>query len=488
MRIQLPRLHELLEELVSLPQETEWCEFKLNNYNPDEIGKWISGLANSSNLAGEKFGYLVFGIEDTTHNILGTNVLLTKQKKGNEPLQSWLSKMLSPSIDFFIHEFIYKEKQICLVEIPAAIARPVAFQNIEYVRIGEVTKPLRGYPQKEQKIWNNPFNRNFETEIAASGLSKHEILNLLDSVSYLKLVGKPMPDDHSLIINDLMDEEFIIEERGKLSITNMGALMIGSDISNFQTLERHSIRVIFYKGKNRVETQQEYLVKGGYAIKFQDIIELILERLPSNEEIVNALRVDKKVYPAIAIRELVANALIHQDFTLRGTSPMIEIFADRIEISNPGMPLINTSRFIDSVPRSRNEKIAGFMRRVGICEERGSGIDKVIASAEIYQLPAPNIEATEDWTKVTLYSYKDLNKMSKDDKIRACYQHSVLKYVTNEQMSNQTLRKRFKIKDSNYSIASRIIKETQEAGLIKIYGSQTASKSKKYAKYIPSWA
>ena len=86
------------------------------------------------------------------------------------------------------------------------------------------------------------------------------------------------------------------------------------------------------------------------------------------------MRKEVSMYPELSVRELVANAIIHQDLTLRGTGPMIEIFADRMEITNPGIPLVNTERFLDSPPRSRNESLAPFMRRVGICEERDGNI------------------------------------------------------------------------------------------------------------------
>jgi ATP-dependent DNA helicase RecG len=95
------------------------------------------------------------------------------------------------------------------------------------------------------------------------------------------------------------------------------------------------------------------------------------------------------MYPEIAVRELIANALIHQNFSVTGVGPMIEIFANRMEITNPGIPLVQTDRFLDSPPRSRNETLASIMRRIGICEERGSGVDKIIFETELYQLPAP---------------------------------------------------------------------------------------------------
>lgn len=122
------------------------------------------------------------------------------------------------------------------------------------------------------------------------------------------------------------------------------------------------------------------------------------------------------VYPSAAVRELVANALIHQDFSITGTGPFVEIFDDRVEISNPGRPLVEPLRFVDSPPRSRNERLADIMRRAGICEERGSGWDKIGFQVEVYQLPAPLVEVTPEHTRVTLYGHRELNDMDRADR------------------------------------------------------------------------
>lgn len=216
------------------------------------------------------------------------------------------------------------------------------------------------------------------------------------------------------------------------------------------------------------------------------MIDFINSQLPQNEEIGRALRREERMYPELAVRELAANALIHQDFLMTGTGPMIEIFADRIEITNPGIPLIDTQRFLDLPPVSRNEALAAMMRRFGICEERGSGIDKVVFQAEVFQLPAPDFLVTDRHTQAVLYAYRELSEMSREDRIRACYQHAGLQYVSNTQMTNTSLRKRFSISDRNYAIASRIIAETMSAGLIKRFDPE--SRSRKHAKYVPFWA
>ncbi len=164
---------------------------------------------------------------------------------------------------------------------------------------------------------------------------------------------------------------------------------------------------------------------------------------------------------------------------------MVEVFDNRIEITNPGKPLIDTLRFVDHSPVSRNEFLAKAMRNLKICEERGSGIDKVISECEFNQLPAPKFIVEEKYTRVILYGPKSLREMDKEDKARACYQHACLKVVSGEYMTNQSLRERFGIDEKNYPMASRIIQETINQDLIKDYDPD--NKSKKYAKYVPYW-
>ena len=194
-----------------------------------------------------------------------------------------------------------------------------------------------------------------------------------------------------------------------------------------------------------------------------------------------------KMFPRQALRELIANALIHQDFLATGTSVMIEMYSDRVEISNPGIPPIRIERFIDEY-RSRNEQLADIMRRFNICEEKGSGIDKVIHAVEDFQLPAPDFRVGETRTTAVLFVYQDFADMSKSDRIRACYQHCCLLYVSNQLMSNQTLRERFSMNNSQKSTSaiSIVIRATKEDGLIKQDDSESAST--RYARYIPFWA
>ena len=470
----------LIEELRALPKENEWTEFKSSHYTPQIIGEYISALSNSACLENKEYAYLVFGIENEAHQLIGTSFKPTKEKVGNEEMENWLATQLEPKIDFKIFEFTLSNNPLVLFRIDPAINTPVKFKGEAFIRVGSYKKKLKDHPEKERKIWQKVKHIVFEKESAFKNLSADKVLTLLSYPDVFKLLNIPLPENKKGILEKLEQEKLIKKRLEKYQITNLGAILFANDLNDFEGLARKAPRVVIYKGKNRLNTIKEQTGVKGYAIGFEGLVNYINDQLPSNEEIGRVFRKEVRVYPELAIRELVANAIIHQDLTISGTSPMIEIFEDRIEITNPGKPLIDTQRFIDHTPESRNEMLAGFMRRMNFCEERGSGIDKVIFQVEVFQLPAPEFISANDYTRAILFSPKSLRQMSKLDKIRACYQHCSLKYVSGEYMNNQSLRERFAIDKKNYPIISRIIRDSIEAGLINEYENSRM--------YIPFWA
>lgn len=475
----------LLKDLITLPKENEWVEFKENFHSHDEIGERLSALSNSACLHNQHCGYLVFGVKDELHTVVGTDFKPSQKKVKQQELETYLVQRLIPRIDFRFYEFEYKGLGVVIFEVPSAVSQPTRYINEAYIRIGSYTRKLNEFPEKESKIWAQKTFRTFEQGIAKRGLSAEDILRLLDSQSYFDLLKIPYPSERKGVIEKFISEKFIKVVTNHYQITNLGAILFAKNIDNFDTLARKAVRVIVYQGKNRINTEREQIGKKGYAVGFEGLINWVNSQLPANEEIGKAFRKETRMYPEIAVRELVANAIIHQNFLEAGTGPMVEIFEDRIEFTNLGLPLITTNRFIDEF-QSRNETLAGFMRRIHICEEKGSGIDKVIDGAEVFQLPAPDFQSKEKHTKAIMYAYKDLNHMDKADKVRAAYQHACLCHVSNDKMTNQSLRERFKIKEQNAATASRIIRDTVDEGLIKL--DDPDSKSRKYVKYVPFWA
>lgn len=476
-----------LDELMALPAETEWVEFKCNNTNPEEIGEYLSAIANAAALHSKEQGYIVWGVDDATHRVVGTTFKPRQVKKGDEELENWLGRLLHPRLDFRIHEVLHEGKPVVIFAVPAALHTPIRFRETEFIRVGTYKKKLKDYPEKERALWAIFQHQSFEQGIAAREVNSDEVLALIDYPTTLELLGQTLPANRTAILERLTKEKVIVPHSGDhYDITNLGAALFAKSLNRFDRLARKAMRVIQYKGQNRVETVKEQTGAKGYAVGFEGLIGYINDQLPRNEEIQRALRREVPMYPEIAIRELVANALIHQDFMLTGTGPMVEIFQDRIEITNPGTPLIDTLRFIDEPPQSRNEALAALMRRLNICEERGSGIDKVVLSVEMFQLPAPDFQVTSNHTKAILFAPKRFADMDRSDRIRACYQHACLCWVSNTLMTNASLRKRFGIEEQNYAMASRIIAETIKVGLVK--PADPGSKSKKHAKYVPFWS
>ena len=190
------------------------------------------------------------------------------------------------------------------------------------------------------------------------------------------------------------------------------------------------------------------------------------------------------MFPEEAIRELVANALIHQDFNESGTSVTIEIYGNRI-VSNPGKPIIPPDRFADEV-QSRNETMAGLARRLGMCEEQGLGINRVIRSTEVYQLPAPDFRLGERHFTVVLFAHKKFQEMDRTERLNVCFWHCVLRYVTNQKMNDRNLRERFNLPQTKVEVVSAVIDDAKQENKIKL--TDPANTSRRYANPIPYWA
>ncbi len=278
----------------------------------------------------------------------------------------------------------------------------------------------------------------------------------------------------------------MIEEQGdSYSIRRLGALLLAKRLGDFSDLERKVPRVVVYDGTSKLNTRIDQLGVKGYAVGFQGLVQFLMSHLPQNEVVEKAVRKEMKLVSEIVIRELVANALIHQDFNIGGSSMMVELYDNRIEISNPGVPIVPVERFIDGY-ESRNEILAKKMRDMGICEEKSSGIDRVINEIENFQLPAPDFRVEYNRTIVVIFGQIKFEHMNRSDRIRACYQHCALKRVISESMTNQSLRERFGLTEGKSAIASQIITATMEAGLIK--PDDKIGASRKFARYLPFWA
>lgn len=463
---------------------------------PQELNEidWKSGLSDKSERLAQHIsafanhplgGYLAFGIgNDGSSKPLSKNEMDDVVQKLGNIARNNLAQPIG--IEHAVADF--NNAPVLFVRIPEHQDKPV------HLRGGDIYKSYKRSAGQTVRLSRQEVKQlialssgiDFESQTALSNVNNDKVLNLLDYDSYFRLQEKRLPDTKQGILETLAGEDLIIKGNQSWDVLNLGAILFSKDLNSFKELRRKAVRVIVYQETSRINALKEQEGGKGYASGFEGLVNYIMDQLPSNEVIENALRKKVKVYPEVAIREFVANALIHQDFAVTGSGVMIEIFTDRIEITNPGIPLVDVNRFIDTAPKSRNESLASLMRRLNICEERGSGVDRAINAIEVYQLPPPKFLRGDDYTRVILYAPTTLTRMNVEDRIRACYQHTCLNYVNNQPVNNKSVRKRFKIGANNVSMASKIITETLESGLIK--PQDPDSSSKKFASYVPFWA
>ncbi|MBK7326913.1 putative transcriptional regulator [Candidatus Propionivibrio aalborgensis] len=476
----------LVDELRALPEETSWVEFKNNNTDPDVIGKRCSALSNSARIEGRDCAYVLWGINDSSHDIVGTDFNPDAKKANGQVLQLWLANCLQPSIAFSFRVVNHPQGRVVLLEIPAATGTPVAFNSISFIRIGSATPKLTDFPERYQQLIERMQPYRWEQLIARQYATGDDVLALLDYSQYFRLTKQPLPDNRAGIFDRLEADRLIVRDVGeRWNITNLGAILFATRLSDFEaSLARKGVRFVAYGGNNRAAAvTYRHDGQKGYAAGFEGLVGYLNDLLPKNEHIGAALREAHPLFPELAIRELVANALIHQDMTVTGAGPQIELFNDRIEITNPGRSLVKLDRMIDLPPRSRNEALASLMRRMGMCEEQGSGLDKVFTAVEVFQLPPPLLRADENSMQVVLYAPRSFAEMTQDERVRACYFHAVLKFLSGDKMKNASLCARLGIDPKNAAQATGVINKALNAGLIRI-----ADPDHPRAGYVPHWA
>lgn len=469
---------DFLQRWLDAPSEGERLEFKeaRTQFDPGKLMRYCVALAN------EGGGQLVLGVTDKRpRRVVGTQVFLELRRQ-NELKAQIVDKL---RIRIELTELQHPDGRVLVISVePRPRGNPLAYEGAYLMRAGEdlvamTTDQLRKIMAEGEIDWL--------LHAARDSVSADEVVGLLDTQGFFDLLHQPYPTNRDGVIAKLSGEGLIVpSSEGGWIIINLAALLLAKRLDAFSPeLARKAARVVIYEGVNKLRTRDDHIGKRGYAVGFEGLLNFVHAAAPQNRFIEEAVREEVKMFPKQALRELIANALVHQDFSISGAEVMIEMYSDRVEISNPGMPPIDVNRFIDEY-RSRNERLADLMRRFGLCEEKGSGVDKVVEASEVFQLPAPDFRSSDLRTTSVLFAHQEFADMIKRDRIRACYQHRCLQYVSNRRMSNQSLRERFKLDEEKTATVSQIIGLTREAGLIKADDSETTST--RYARYLPFWA
>lgn len=465
---------EELNNLLLVPSEDEHLEFKeaKNRFDFEKLVQYCVALAN------ERGGRMVFGVTDKPpRRVVGTGAFPTPAITA-----AAVYERLNLKIGWEL--LAHPDGDVVVFEVPGRpLGTPIHYEGRYWMRAGEELAPMS--PDQLKRIIEEGQTA-FVEQPARSGCSEEDVVTLLDVQSYYDLKQRPMPSTRLETLDTFVAKGFVRVDGGAYTITNKGALLFAKHLADFESVARKGVRMIVYEGssKLRVRDGKDLTGQRGYAAGFAALVDYICDHLPANEEIKAALRTTTYAYPKKAIREIVGNAIVHQDLNERGTVLTVEIYDDRIEVTNPGTPVLPVDRFIDE-NLSRNEAFADALRQLGICEERGHGMDAVVAALEINQLPPFQIRVGTRHTTVVLSKYKPLNQLAPEERIQAVYQHCCLRFVTNQVTNNESLRERFKIDKKNAATASRLLKEAVIAGKIRPRDAEVGTK---LMRYVPYWA
>lgn len=466
--------------------ENEILELKENNGDPERIAKYISALSNEATLLGISEAYLIWGITDETFDFVGTSFIPEKKRYGNENLIGWLERSLSSNIHFKFEHINEGDKEFVVLVISQVNSYPARYKGTAYIRSGSSLKNLNAFPDKESTLWQKLNTRKFETDVALEINDLSDIRKYLDVDTYTSLLGISPIENDDLLLEHFLSNKIIRRSHMGYAITNLGALSLAKRLEQFPTVAKKGMRVITYDGNNKLTAKNDYTGVRGYAVGFKGLLRYTMSQVPHQEIIEDdGQRRSVSDFGNLEIRELIANALVHQDLNLSGTHPMVEIYNNRVEISNPGLPVVDVTRFLDLPPKSRNENLADLFKQFGFVEERGSGIDKVVSNVEAKELPAPEFITRNDSVVSTLFAKKRFEDLTEDEKTRAVYLHASLKFTSREFLTNSSLRERFGVTPSKSSQVSKAISAAVNAGLIVPYDPNAGTK---FMKYQPFWA
>ena len=445
----------LRESLRPVPHELNELDWKAGlSPQRDRLTEHLIALGNLRN-----GGTLAFGIDDTGR-VVGVDVTTVAETVNQ--LANLGRDTIEPPLIIDHAALDFEGATVLLVHVGEQPVKPLHRRGrpLEdtWVRSGGTTRRASRHEVGALMLDSN--TPHWEDQRASPMVALAELRQLLDLDAITSLLQRPLPEEPDHLNRWLVDEGLALADGRGLYVTRFGAIAAARRLDNFPTLERKRVRVVRYRGTNKVETIDELPGQRGYAVAFEGLVRHLQRLLPHSEVIQQSLRMQTTVYPEIALRELIANALIHQDFTVTGAGPMIEIFDDRIEITSPGtlLPGKRADRLIGTTPESRNEKLASSFRRFRICEERGTGFQKVVQAIELFGLPPLQLEPLENAFRVTLSAPRSFTDMAMAERIEACYQHdAVLQYVSSQTLTNTTLRQRFKLSERQRNQITNLI-------------------------------
>jgi ATP-dependent DNA helicase RecG len=471
----------LNKSLGPLPRELNELDWKASTARSERMAKHLSAFANFTG-----GGFLVYGVADDG-TVLGVNQ--EQVDLFSSQIANWARDLVEPEVRTHIFTFEFKAKVLLGVYIEEAFDKPVhrkgASLELSYLRAGGQSRQMTR-DEIRQSMMSSRHQRFEEMPASLKGDQLQGWEGLFDFSEFLKRTKFDSTDEER-VFEHLFAHRILARVNGKYHPTNLGVLMCARNLSLLPSYERYAVRIIEYSDKTKLQAKRDITYSAGISLSLDLVAKSVVDILPHSEIMRNATKLMVSVIPEIALRELIINSIMHRDLTQTSSFITIEIFSDRIEITNPGglLPTISVDRIIDHPSVCRNEVLSDCMRKIGLAEERGSGVDNALAAIELWGLPPVIFESEQDYFKAIILMPRTFNEMSKDERITAVYQHACLNKLTNKKTTNSTLRERFKFTTEETTKVGRLITDALESGKIKL-ANPTASRRDYH--YLPYWA
>jgi ATP-dependent DNA helicase RecG len=382
----------LIDRLRALPAEMEWVELKRNYCESQQLGEYLSALANSACLANQPRGYLVFGIDDATHAVVGTRFDPYSTKgKGNQDLLPWLAAGLRPNTGFEAHVVEHPDGRVVLFEIGPASGEPVSFYGTPYVRVGASKTELRNHPEKARALWTRGSDWSAE-ECAAASLADLEP----DAVAKAREQFVVKHPGQAAEVAGWDDQTFLNKARvlKQGAVTNAALLLLGR--SESATLLSPAVAKISWILKDADNRELDYehfgppfLLAGDRLLK--RIRNLIVRALPSGTLFPQEI----SQYDPWVIREALYNAIAHQDYRRHGRIVVVEC-PDRVLVANVGdfLPGDVETVIRQDAPQAlyRNPSLADAMVELNLIDTQGGGIKRMFETQRRRSFPMPDYD------------------------------------------------------------------------------------------------
>jgi ATP-dependent DNA helicase RecG len=388
-------LAALIDRLRAEQSETEWLEFKDSCYEAQIIGEYISALANAACLEGKPRGYLVFGIDDRSHQIVGTSFdPYAAKAKGNQDLLIWLAVGLQPNVGFEVHCLEHSKGKVVLFEINPAWNRPVCFYGSSFIRVGASKTELHKHPEKERAIWTSRSDWSAQVvetatiadvDSAALGKAREQFI-----VKHQSQADEVAAWDDMTFLNKAK-----LAVHGKL--TNAALVLVGKAESS--TLLSPAVVRISWILKDDKNKELDYEHYGPPFISKVDSVlarirNLKIRTLPSGTLFPQEL----SQYDPWVIREALHNAIAHQDYGLHGRVQVVET-PSSVLITNVGgfLPGSVEKVISQNAPLEiyRNPFLAEAMVNLNMIDTQGGGIKRMFEKQKQRFFPMPDYDLGE---------------------------------------------------------------------------------------------